>query len=92
MASRPSLTLRRYQQASLVARPYTTLDNFHGTVIPVAESGESTAIGAAEWMEYVALFLNAEGAASTHIEAVSSRITAAAHARPLTLCLMRCCD
>ena len=38
--------------------PWLTLDGVTGPAIPVFEYGETTAIGGAEWLEYVALFLS----------------------------------
>eukprot|EP01043_Picozoa_sp_COSAG02_P001566 COSAG02_NODE_33_length_50286_cov_83.550760_33_plen_398_part_00 len=65
---------------AVFAGPSATLAGVEGAIIPVAETGEATAIGGAEWLEYVALFLNAEVAATAHISAVKSRIDAAERA------------
>ena len=61
------------------------LTSIEGAFIPVAENSETTGLASAEWLEYVALFLNAEEAASTHISAVKSRIDSAALAVQDTL-------
>ena len=61
------------------------LGSIDGAAIPMVETGETTGIGGAEWLEYVALFLNAEEAASTHIEAVKARIDSADQAVSATL-------
>ena len=63
------------------------LAGIEGAAIPVRESEELTAIGSAEWLEYVALFLNAEEAASAHIAMVASRIDVAEQAVQDTLLL-----
>eukprot|EP01046_Picozoa_sp_COSAG06_P031783 COSAG06_NODE_3123_length_5815_cov_12.092897_4_plen_441_part_00 len=61
------------------------LGSIDGAAIPMVETSERTGIGGAEWLEYVALFLNAEEAASTHIEAVKARIDSAEQAVSATL-------
>jgi len=61
------------------------LGSIDGAAIPMVETGETTGIGGAEWLEYVALFLNAEEAASTHIETVVARIDSAEQAVSATL-------
>ena len=65
--------------------PWLTLDGVNSPAIPVFEYGETTAIGGAEWLEYVALFLNAEEAAASHIQSVASRIASAEHAVSATI-------
>ena len=57
--------------------PWDNVDGINSPAIPVVETGEPTAIGGAEWLEYVALFLNAEGAAASHLASVGSRIASA---------------
>ena len=45
-----------------------------GAVIPVAETAERTGLGAAEWVEFMALFFNQESAVPDHIAQVAARI------------------
>lgn len=69
------------------ASPYTigTLGFIKGAAIPMSENLEQTGIGGAEWLEYVALFLNAEEAAMSHIATVSGHIDNAEQAVQNTL-------
>ena len=55
-------------------------DSVGAALIPVGDSGEATVLGAAEWLEYFALFFNREAAAVSHVAQVDSRYGATAAA------------